>query len=153
MKAQNVCAIICTVISVISWLFGDNIAGRLGDKNMQKIAFAITMGFVSYFVLLTASTTIQVFLERQDKKRAEEKAATKFNRGFSQLRPEHVDVLRELWEKRVITRDEDNRAAVAWLEDMGMAKLGKYVGDNLVYKLTEKGEDVCDRLIDKDWTL
>lgn len=153
MKLQNACAVASTAICALSWLFGDNVVGRLGEENMQRLVFAITMGFASYFVLLTAATTIQVFLERLDKKRAEEKAATKFDKDFSQLRPEHVNVLRELWEKRVITRDKDNRAAVAWLEDMGMAKLGKYVGDNLVYKLTEKGEDVCDRLIVTNWTL
>ena len=133
MKAQNVCAIICTVISVISWLFGDNIAGRLGDKNMQKIAFAITMGFVSYFVLLTASTTIQVFLERQDKKRA--------------------DALRELWENKRIVRDESNENVVLWLYDSGMVRAFTTSGNNLAYKLTKKGEDVCDRLIETNWTL
>lgn len=153
MKLQNACAIICTVISVLSWLFGDNVAGRIGENDMQRLVFAITMGLASYVFLLSTCTTIQFFLERRDKKRAEEKAAIKFDKDFSRLRPEHVDALRALWEKRVITLDKDNRAAVAWLEDMGMAKLGKYVGDNLVYKLTEKGEDVCDRLIDKDWTL
>lgn len=153
MKLQNVCAVASTAICALSLLFGDNVVGRIGEKNMQRLVFAITMGFASYVFLLSTCRTIQFFLEWRDRKRAEEKAATKFDKDFSQLRPEHVDVLRALWEKRVITRNEDNRAAVAWLEDMGMAKLGKYVGNNLAYKLTKKGEDVCDRLIETNWTL
>lgn len=153
MNLQNACAVASTAICALSLLFGDNVVGRLGEKNMQKIAFAITMGFASYFVLLTASTTIQVFLERQDKKRAEEKAATKFNRNFSQLRPEHVDALRELWENKRIVRDESNENVVLWLCDSGMVRAFTTSGNNLAYKLTKKGEDVCDRLIETNWTL
>ena len=73
MKLQNACAIICTVISVLSLLFGDNVVGRIGEKNMQRLVFAITMGFASYVFLLSTCRTIQFFLERLDKKRAEEK--------------------------------------------------------------------------------
>ena len=153
MKLQNVCAMTCMVISVLSWLFGDNVAGRIGEKNMQRLVFAITMGIASYFVLLTVSTTIQVFLERQEKKLAEEKATKKFNRDFSQLRPEHVDALRELWENKRIVCDESNENVVLWLYGSGMVRAFTTSGDNIVYELTEKGEDVCDRLIEKDWTL
>lgn len=153
MKLQNVCAIICTVISVLSWLFGDNVAGRIGEKNMQRLVFAITMGFASYVFLLSTCRTIQFFLEWRDRKRAEEKAATKFDKDFSQLRPEHVDALRELWENKRIVRDESNKNVVLWLYDSGMVRAFTTSGYNLVYKLTEKGEDVCDRLIGNSWEL
>lgn len=153
MKLQNACAVASTAICALSLLFGDNVVGRIGEENMQRLVFAITMGFASYFVLLTASTTIQVFLERLDKKRAEERAAIKFDKDFSQLRPEHVNVLRELWEKKRIVRNESNENVVLWLCDSGMVRAFTTSGNNLAYKLTKKGEDVCDRLIDNSWEL
>lgn len=107
--------------------------------------------FLATFIVSFATIFSALLLARE--LREQQKATKKFDKDFSQLRPEHVDALRELWENKRIVRDESNENVVLWLCDSGMVRAFTTSGYNLVYKLTEKGEDVCDRLIEKDWTL
>lgn len=142
MKLQNVCAITGTAICALSWLFGDNVLGRLGDKNMQKIAFAITMGIASYFVLLTASTTIQFFLERRDKKRAEEKEQSELDDDVSRLKPIHLEMLRILLDERTLVLNDDFRNSVDYLVYNGF--VGRISPDKITF--TKKGKEVAMKL-------
>ena len=107
--------------------------------------------FLVAFIVSFATIFSTLLLAR--KLREQQKATKKFNKDFAQLRPEHVDALRVLWEKKRIVRDESNKNVVLWLCDSGMVRAFTTSGNNLAYKLTKKGEDVCDRLIEKDWTL
>ena len=117
----------------------------IGDEMKYLATFLVA------FVVSFATIFSSLLLARE--LREQQKATKKFNRDFSQLRPEHVDALRVLWENKRIVRDESNENVVLWLYDSGMIRAFTTSGYNLVYKLTKKGEDVCDRLIEKDWSL
>lgn len=113
----------------------------IGD-DMKYLATFLVAFVVSFATIFSALLLARELREQQIT-----------NRDFAQLRPEHVDALRELWENKRIVRDESNKNVVLWLCDSGMVRAFTTSGNNLAYKLTEKGEDVCDRLIEKDWTL
>lgn len=117
----------------------------LGDEMKYLATFLVA------FVVSFATIFSSLLLARE--LREQQKATKKFNRDFSQLRPEHVDVLRVLWEKKTIEKRVGNKDAIDWLKETGMIQWIKTVDSSPYYKLTEKGEDVCDRLIEKDWTL
>lgn len=142
MKLQNVCAIICTVISVLSWLFGDNVAGRIGEKNMQRLVFAITMGFASYVFLLSTCRTIQFFLEWRDRKRAEEKKQSELNDDVSRLKPIHLEMLRILLDERTLVLNDDFRNSVDYLVYNGF--VGRISPDKITF--TKKGKEVALKL-------
>lgn len=117
----------------------------LGDEMKYLATFLVA------FVVSFATIFSSLLLARE--LREQQKATKKFNRDFSQLRPEHVDVLRVLWEKRTIEKSVGNKDSIDWLKETGMIQWTKTVDSSPYYKLTEKGEDVCDRLFEKDWTL
>lgn len=117
----------------------------LGDEMKYLATFLVA------FVVSFATIFSSLLLARE--LREQQKATKKFNRDFSQLRPEHVDVLRVLWEKKTIEKRVGNKDAIDWLVETGMILWTKTAASVPYYKLTEKGEDVCDRLIEKDWTL
>lgn len=117
----------------------------LGDEMKYLATFLVA------FVVSFATIFSSLLLARE--LREQQKATKKFNRDFSQLRPEHVDVLRVLWENKTIEKRVGNKDAIDWLKETGMIQWTKTVDSSPYYKLTEKGEDVCDRLIEKDWTL
>lgn len=138
MKAQNVCAIICTVISVLSWLFGDNVAGRIGEKNMQRLLFAITMGFVSYAVFWMSISAWQFFIELGERKK--KKDEIKYDVG--KFKPVHLGILRALLEEGTLVLNSEIEPYIDYLI------YNKYVGRITPSKiaLTKKGKETAMKL-------
>ena len=136
MNLQSTCTVVGTAITVLSWMFGGSLVEHIGELNMLRLMFAISMGIGAY-CLSRIICELFAYFRKESMLQAD----------LELLDIERLSVLRTLWENRYLEPTDRQYPACIFLHDAGLVTRTGLRG----FKLTATGKKVCRKLAKKDF--